>query len=279
VFNRTGYLAHSEEISAGRPWLGRAYLLPWDTETFGFPVATYETEAAELDSPSQKEFSQVFHSWAERHGVQLCSCAIPADDSFWKAFLPEMGFRFVDLGLQATLNGLRSARLPEPRTKLRLAAQEDWDAIEEIASNSFHHGRYHADPLLPRELADLRYRQWIRRALAGDHEIDRVYVMEEAGAIQGFYHVTVEDGVSDLRLAAVSLKLQGTMLGFDLYVSVLHSLKNLGLRRVLTSISSTNTAVMNIYSMLGFQFSKPKIIYHWHPQTGPPETGMVETNR
>ena len=53
-------------------------------------------------------------------------------------------------------------------------------------------------------------------------------------------------------------------MGFDLYISVLHELKNLGVRRIVTSISAANTAVMNVYSVLGFRFAHPQIIYHWH---------------
>jgi GNAT superfamily N-acetyltransferase len=191
-------------------------------------------------------------------------CTIPAGDGFWTSRLPEMDFQFVDFGLRASLNGLQTARLPETRISLRRAQREDWAAIESIASQSFHHGRYHADPIFPRELAHLRYRHWIRRALAAEDSPDRVYALGELGSVNGFYHVTVEGTTSDLRLAALSPELQGTMLGFDLYASMLRLLKSSGVRQVLTNISAANTGVMNIYSMLGFRFSEPEAIYHWH---------------
>jgi GNAT superfamily N-acetyltransferase len=89
-------------------------------------------------------------------------------------------------------------------------------------------------------------------------------VMERSGAIAGFYHVTIEGVVSDLRLAAVSTALQGTVLGFHLYVAILHVLKELGVHRAVTNISAANTSVMNVYSALGFRFSDPEAIYHWH---------------
>jgi hypothetical protein len=41
-------------------------------------------------------------------------------------------------------------------------------------------------------------------------------------------------------------------------------LKESGVRRVVSTISGMNTPVMNVYSMLGFRFSDPEIIYHWH---------------
>ena len=261
---RSGYETVGTELQAGNHALGRVSLLPWDTETFGFPVGTYETHADQLDPALQPDFVKLFHSWTLRSGVLLCSCSIPFGNAFWKAFLIERGFRFVDLSLRASLNGLRSAPLPPSRRMLRKAEAKDWERVAEIAAGSFRHGRYHADPLFPQELANRRYRDWMKRALSGERPADHVFILEEAGSVAGFYHVTVEDGVADLRLAAVSPEWQRTTLGFDLYVSVLHLLKGCGVRRVVTSISASNTGVLNVYSTLGFHFAEPAAIYHWH---------------
>lgn len=257
-----------EEVCPGEPRLGKACILPWDTEIFGFPVACYHTGTDQLDRSLSERFSEHFPAWAERNRVSLCSCSVPAASSFWKCYLPQVHFSFVDFGLRAALNGLQTTALPEARIPVCQAGPEDREAVEAIAVGSFHHGRYHADPLFPRELADLRYRCWARNALAGKHPFDRVFVIGEPGQIQGFYHVTIEGAVSDLRLAAVLPELQGTLVGFDLYASVLHLLKQSGVRRVFTSVSAANTGVMNVYSMLGFRFSAPEAIYHWHsPET------------
>jgi GNAT superfamily N-acetyltransferase len=266
---RTGYVLQFEEICPGSPAYGRATLLPWDTEFFGFPAASYQIGAesvAPLDTDALKELREKLSSWLHRHQVAVCSCVVPATDSLWKRYLTEMDFRLVDIGLQVSLSNLQKTSLPEARAQLRLAERGDWDAIEAIAAHSFHHGRYHADPLFPRELADGRYQQWVRNALTGEQEVDRVYVMGDPGDVQGFYHVTMEDGVSDMRLAAVRPELQGTLFGFELYLALLHTLQQAGIRRVITSISAANTSVINIYGQFGFRFGKPEAIYHWHAE-------------
>lgn len=263
---RNGYKPRFEEIWAGHPILGRASLLPWDSETFGFNVASYEIGAEELSESLRPQFPVRFGSWTREKGVLLCSCAVPAQNRFWKIALPEAGFQFVDFGFCASLNGLQRAHLPQVRIQLRRSEQRDRETIQAIAAQSFHHGRYHADPLFPRELANLRYEHWIKRALASEDGLDQVFVMEQAGSVQGFYHVTVEGEISDMRLAAVRPELQGSILGFELYKSMLHVLKALGVRRVISSISGSNTAVMNLYSRLGFRFSDPDMIYHWHDE-------------
>jgi GNAT superfamily N-acetyltransferase len=263
---RTGYQQKFEELCSEDPRLGQVSLLPWDIETFGFPVATYRVGAEELDEALFEEAMIRFANWARRNGVLVCSCVIPAKSNFWIGHLAAARFSFVDFGLRPILSNLSHASLPEARFALRLAEPEDWEAVEDIALQSFHDGRYHADPFFPARLADLRYRDWMKRALRDENGINRVYVLGPPATVQGFYHLTVEGTNSDLRLAAVAPSFKGTMLGFDLYVSALQELKKLGVRRIITSISAANTSVMNVYSALGFRFSEPEAIYHWHSE-------------
>jgi GNAT superfamily N-acetyltransferase len=272
---RSGFEPQFEEICAGAPALGRAALLPWDTEIFGFPAASYLVESGDaLDEEAKKDLTTHFYSWMTRHHVSVCGSVIPAESLFWKSFLPALGFHFVDFCIEAKLRDLPSARLPQARAALREPDPEDHLAIETLAAQSFAHGRYLADALFPRELALRRYRRWIATALAVASGPDHVYVLGERGSVDGFFHVAVMGQVADLRLAAVAPELQGTGIGFELYVSVLHELKKLGVRRVVTSISAANIAVMNVYSRLGFRFAHPETIYHWHAarqhSAGPP---------
>lgn len=260
---RSGYELHFEDISGGRPLLGGVAVVPWDTEIFGFPVAYYRIGAENLDPSARSALQERFLSWAQRNKISVCACAIPAANSSWKLYLPEIGFRFVDLSMEAALHGLGTATWPNLHP-LRLAEPADWSSVESLAARSFAHGRYHADPLFPRELADRRYAEWVRRALGGGDGADRVYVMGDPVAVQCFYHVTVAGENADIRLNAIAPELQGKGLGAELYGSVLQLLKEAGVRRVVTSISASNTAAVNIYSKLGFRFSKPELIYHWH---------------
>jgi hypothetical protein len=276
---RSGYTLRYEKFGSVDDSFGCAALIPWDSDIFGFPVAQYKIGSDRIEESRTGALSESLHSWLRRNDVALCSCAVPASNAFWKTYLPQQGFQWTDLGLRVTLNGLSKASLRPARVTLRKAVAGDSDAIGAIAGQAFHHGRYHADPWFPSELADRRYRQWATNALAGSKPGESLYVMGEPGNVQGFYHVTVDDSVADLLLAAVAPKLQGTMLGFDLYLAVLHTLKEIGVRKVESTISAMNTPVMNVYSMLGFRFSAPEVIYHWHvpqPQHMPgPQLGVV----
>lgn len=258
---RTGYQLVYEALSDD-PVMGSAAVIPWDTETFGFPVASFRIESGE-QVPEIEAFQSAFTRWVRFQGVVVCSAVLAPVHSAWRNLLAQTGFEFVDLSLQVTLS-LPGAKIPPVRSSLRLAGPEDHAAIEKIAAGSFSHGRYHADPRFPQDLANHRYAQWVRNALVQPSEVDRVYVLEEGGRVAGFYHVTIEGDLSDLRLAAVAPEWKNTLLGVDLYIAILHELRQRKVRRIVTSISAVNTNIVNLYSMLGFRFSAPEIIYHWH---------------
>ncbi len=240
--------------------MGSVAIVPWDSAIFGFPVASFRAGPGEFSHDLVVTFRNALTAWMRAKSISVCSSTLAPTRSFWRQVLPQVGFEFVDLSLQVTLS-LSSAKLPPVRSQLRPALPADHTAIEAIAAESFSHGRYHADPRFPKHLANRRYSQWVRNTLSTPSEVDRMYVLEEGGRVAGFYHVTIEGDVSDLRLAAVA---KGTMLGVELYSAMLHELRRQNVRRVVTSISAVNHNVVNLLSLLGFRFSSPEIIYHWH---------------
>jgi predicted N-acetyltransferase YhbS len=259
---RTGYQLIYEELSADAA-MGAVAVVPWDSAIFGFPVASFRPGTGDFNQDRMDSFRYGFARWTQAKNISVCSAALAPAQSFWRGVLPQVGFEFVDLTLQLTLS-LSSAKLPAVRSQLRPALPGDHAAIEAIAAESFAHGRYHADPNFPKPLANLRYSQWVRNALITPSGIDRMYVLEQGGCVAGFYHVTIEGDVSDLRLAAVEPGWKGTMLGVELYSAMLHELRRQNVRRVITSISAVNQNILNLYSLLGFRFGSPEIIYHWH---------------
>lgn len=267
TLHRIGYELQFEAISKTSAF-GSAALVPWDTEIFGFPVAAFKPGPVCVNEVCVNEdmmrFPESLRSWLEANDVALCSSSIAASDSFWRLWLAEAGFRFIDSTLQVSLGPLSKVHLPKLRLELRPAEPDDHPAIEAIAARSFAHGRYHADPMFPRELANLRYRKWMQAALSGEKPQDRVFVLGKPGQVLGFYHVALDGDLSDLRLAAVAPDLKQTGVGIDLYAGVLETLRKMGIRRVISRISSANTGVMNLYALLGFRFSHGELIYHLH---------------
>lgn len=255
------FQAEYKPLSDSQPGWGSIALLPWDEAIFGFPVADLRLGA---EPPKVNEiplFREALLKFCRRTRSELVSVRVTASDTALSALLVQGGFVYVDFSLLATLLKLEPASLLKTGFTIRLAEPADHEAVCQICGNAFHFGRYHTDPHFPRELANRRYLQWIRRALSGADPGDVVFVLGRPGKVIGFMHVALHESNADLRLGAVA---PGSSLGFWLYTETLRAVHALGARSVSTGISAANVRVMQIYSTLGFRFSHPEVILHWH---------------
>lgn len=253
-----------EYLSAELPEWGKIALLPWDEEIFGFPVADFQLGP---DPPRVQDvhmFAKALEDFSARTKAKLISTHAAGDNMSTIAQLLQVGFLPVEFTLEATLFRIKPGSLPPRRLTLREALPEDRAGIYEIASRAFKFGRYHSDPLFPRELANDRYVSWVRNGLERLTQNNFVFVLGHPGEVFGFMDVVIRGAHADLRLAAVDPKNDLGIVGFSLYAETLRALPQHGVRSVSAKLAVANTRAMNVYSMLGFHFSKPEIVLHWH---------------
>lgn len=251
------FLADYVPLSESHPEWGNIALLPWDEKIFKFPVA-------DLVSVTSPPLSAALEEFCARTGARVVSSRRAGRDTAAMARLTACGFAIVDFSLIARLPRLKPDALPKPRFTLRLANTEDYDTITGIAGRAFQFGRYHTDPRFPRELADRRYAAWVHNALTGGNPADHVFVLGKPGEVTGFMNAVIRNGVADLRLGAVNPDNALGFAGFSLYAETLRASAELGATTAIATISAANTAVLNVCAALGFQFSQPEAIFHWH---------------
>jgi RimJ/RimL family protein N-acetyltransferase len=256
-------------LDTDMPGWGAVALLPWDAEVFGFPVAEFKPGDPGEIGARRPAFSERLARWAGQRQVELIGCRLSGSEAVLSALLDQCGFRFVEASLRAELAPLLPDRLPAARVAVRPAAPEDRAPLLEIAESAFDSGRYHADPRVPRALANARYRFWLDNALSRPGPGTRVFALGAAGHPTGFFHVEVGAEAADLRLSAVDPEGNSGIAGFALYAGVLRALASEGVRRVSARLTATNTAVVNLYASLGFRFADPEIVRHWHSAAAP----------
>jgi hypothetical protein len=252
-----------QPLEDGAPGWGRIAILPWDTDIFGFPVAAWTPADPVGLAPSLPAFRARLEAWAAAHRVELVACTVAADDRAWRALLPEAGFSCVDQTFRIMLR-VQAFSAPPPATPVRLAAAADGPSIEEIAAHAFRHGRYHADPRFPRELADRRYRRWVRTACRSADPLDRVYVLGAPGTVKGFFQLRLDQDRAEVGIIAVTKGLQGSRAGPELLIGTQLALKAEGVRWLTAKISAANAAVVDLVARLGYRFRQPEAVFHWH---------------
>jgi len=210
---------------------------PWDTETFG--MSTWE-----LTEYSVKALQQA----AQTVGHYTLKVDPLAD----KRLLHEFGFYYCDTLIEPHCNAarLRSVQHPE----VNISRDIDFEQALAICHGAFAYGRFHRDFNLPKAAADLRYDNWLKQL----HEAQQVYGLYWQGLLAGF----IGYSANSLVLHAVAEKYRGKGWAKYWWSAVCGELLVTGHHEVMSSISATNLAILNLYSSLGFSFRNPQDVYH-----------------
>jgi ribosomal protein S18 acetylase RimI-like enzyme len=250
------------------PAWGEVAIMSWDSDVFGFPVATYRATDASAVSRNLPEIKAALENWAAENGVELIGCSLPATEARWRFSLPQLGFLYVDSTLIYSLSKLQRTKFPR-RYKLRPATLADQESVERIAEQSFETGRYHADPLFPRELAQRRFRKWLTQAFESLSLTSRVFVLGEPGAATAFSHSYVHGDEAHITIGGVDAALHRRGLGPAIFVGTFAALQDLGVRHAHSKVSVGNPGAMNCAAFGGARFSDPEHVYHWHAAGAP----------
>jgi hypothetical protein len=152
---------------------------------------------------------------------------------------------------------------------VRLATVEDQAAVERICEIGFRAGRYHADARFPLALANCRYRQWLANEFASLGETNRVYVAGEIGSPVGFTHVRVNGARAYITIGGADPAVQSSVLPFAVFIGTLEALRDSGVRRAESKLSTGNTPMLNLAAYAGSRFSEPEMVFHWHAPRAP----------
>lgn len=236
------------------------FLVPWDTDIFGFPVGQIERISV-LGADASTNFN-AFEEWCTRHGIRLVSCRLPHDRLVESMFLEDHGFRFVEMVYSPRLERLNAIHALPDGPRIETASVADRSAIEEIAATAFATGRFLLDHRIDAALSAERYRVWVRNSFDNPRHV--VLKATIGDALVGFFIVEDKaDGSTYWHLTAIAPGWQGRGVGTALWRGMIARHHAAGRTAVETTISGHNTPVINLYARLGFRFQPPESTFHW----------------
>lgn len=209
----------------------------WDSSVFG-------VDAYELSVLSREALETAVHV-PGHYAVRL-------DPLASKQLLHEYGFYYCDTLIEPHCTAERFSGFED--ASVGMSRDVPLDALIAICHGAFSHGRFHRDFNLPQVLADQRYDNWLNQL----HGAGKVYGLLYRDELAGFIAV---DG-NRLVLHAISESLRGRGLAKYLWTPVCRTLFDQGCDKLVSSVSATNLAVVNLYATLGFRFRNPIDIYH-----------------
>jgi len=123
-----------------------------------------------------------------------------------------------------------------------------------ICHGAFSHDRFHRDFNLPIEKADQRYDIWLSQL----YHAGQVHGLLYQGELIGFIAVDK----NKLILHAITESIRGRGLAKYLWTPVCRLLFDQGYDEIISSVSATNLAIVNLYASMGFHFRNPVDLYH-----------------
>lgn len=179
--------------------------------------------------------------------------------------LEDAGFRMIDTSV--TFEKDLGVKGREGSTELsRFAVPGDEEQAVSLGARSMIYTRFHLDPLVGKEIADVLKGEWVRSFFRGRRG-DRLVVAEMAGRLVGFLQIIVPDPKSwVIDLIAVDPDHRGRGIASDMIAFAESKLA--GYERVVVGTQVANIPSIRMYEKLGFQMSHSRYILHFHAGAG-----------
>jgi GNAT superfamily N-acetyltransferase len=239
-------------------------VLDWDTEHFGFRIAT--VAGSTLDEPAVARVDE----WCAENEVRCVYFLADAEDAETSIVAAEHGFRNVDMRVAV---GLSLAEEPPPAgldgVELGEAAESERGYLRSLAASSYRGtSRFYFDGGFPPDRCDAMYEAWVERGFRDPERT--IFVVRMDGEPVGYQIVgpREEDGTRRLELVAVDPRRRGAGVAAALLSGTMRVLRSEGAPRTWSILSARNIATVRLHERLGFLTEGAGVWHHkWYGAT------------
>jgi hypothetical protein len=230
---------------------------PWNTRNLG--LESLDITHVDADDFNGAALLDTFCESKKNEGYKLITIRIDSLDKSKKKYLYLSGFICVEHTLDVNLFNPNKDNLINlvQRFPMDLVdfSTNDLEKIKNMSGEVFRFGRFFEDPIIEEILATQRQKKWIED-LVKDKAVIRI--LKRKDDYVGMMAYTYSKEITILNLGG--LKREFRHLAYGFWARILLDLSDV--RCIHTTISSSNTDIINLYSYFGFQFSNPKYGYH-----------------
>jgi GNAT superfamily N-acetyltransferase len=236
-------------------------LLEWDSEHFGFKIATV------VGSVLDESTAALADDWSARNGVRCLYFLANPDDARTSRVAAEHGFRVVDHRLTVRCSlAQEPPRSGSQAVEVSEASAAELVHVRSIAARSHRGGgRFYFDGGFPPERCDALYEAWVDR---GWNDPERILLVARVNGEPAAYQVVgpVErGGARRLELLAVDPDRHGSGVGAATLSGGMRLLHAGGTPETWTILSARNIVTVRLHERLGFLIEKAGIWHHkWY---------------
>lgn len=195
-------------------------------------------------------------------GVSLLTARISSARTQDLELLQRVGFHVVETTFSPVFRGKLGAT-KHSDFAVRPSRRDELENIMGVAREAFTVSRFHNDPRIPDEMADLRFENWVKNAASSDSQ-ELLSIVNTSNELVAFFISETSNGEAYWHLTAIATAFRGRGLAIEVWQSVMRVQSELGVQCFRTTISGANMAVVNLYPRLGFRLENPQTSLHLH---------------
>jgi dTDP-4-amino-4,6-dideoxy-D-galactose acyltransferase len=228
--------------------------LAWDTEFFGFSVAS--VLPPKLSAP---QMAQVL-AWSQENSIRCLYWLADSTAPDVIEIARQNEFDAIDLRLQLECSRLKE-HSPTRSEAIHPARRSDLDQLTRLSAATQQDNRFHKDRRFPALKASDLYAQWVQRDLAENHVL---VSKDEGDRITGFISYRAAPGASagSISLLSVSQDYSGRGIGFGLTQAATHEMFSRGCSRVTVVTQGSNIGAQRVYQNAGFRTASTGTWFH-----------------
>jgi ribosomal protein S18 acetylase RimI-like enzyme len=240
----------------------------WLAEVMGQAVFRVAIDAADTKGDAARRVLQ--HAAAERRALYFAGVDTWNVDEV-RCLMPA---GFYPVTVSVTLD--RDPRTPlasrAPSVPVVAFDAQHRDAVLQIAASAFRYSRFHVDPCVPVETANLVKRAWVESYVAGRRG-DRLFVAvrgtQPVGFLAALAHDTTEGAAATIDLMAASADAQRQGVGRSLVTAFVEHYRD-RCARLQVGTQAANVPSLRLYESCGFSIARTAYAMHLHVRDGRP---------
>lgn len=245
--------------------------LPWDSKLLRMATARMDLLpciASSGAANSQKHLIASILEDCAACGIQHITTRIPATEHLSVHALESEHFQLID-GIQ-TFGRELDGPIPKPRADItvREFEQSDLDEICHIGRSAYRYDRFHNDPAIDKDRADLLHETWVRNSCVGN-AADGVVVAIESGRVAGFVTCKIDRSsekhvgspIGTIVLVATATEFRAKGIGRATTLGALEWFGERGVKIVEVGTQITNVPATRLYENVGFRYLGATLTY------------------
>ena len=233
----------------------------WDSTAFQRNVHLLHELTISNHSTFEAEAHSALRNLAS-DGISLLTARISSARTQDLELLQRVGFHVVETTFSPVFSG-KQGEAKRSEFTVRTSSDDELEDIMGVAREAFTVSRFHNDPQIPDEMANLRFENWVKNAATSDSQ-ELLSIVNTSNELVAFFISETNNGEAYWHLTAIASAFRGRGLAIEVWQSVMRVQSELGVQRFRTTISGANMPVVNLYPRLGFRLEHPQTSLHLH---------------